>query len=149
MQSFVTRSISLVAVVLTLIFYNGTLNTRKKSEEIMRLQAEADVLREEASEENDAGQQSASAWKDGTYSGSGQGFGGEIDVDVKIDGGKIADITVTSHSGEDGTYFSMAEAITENIVEAQSADVDTISGATFSSTGIRDAVKDALGKAEQ
>lgn len=149
MHSFATRSISLAAVVLTLIFYNGTLDLRQKSEEITRLQAETETLKETASEVNDSSQSSAGTWKDGTYSGSGQGFGGEIDVDVTIDGGKITDVTVISHSGEDGTYFATAEAITDDIVEAQSADVDTISGATFSSTGIRDAVKDALGKAEQ
>ena len=41
----------------------------------------------------------------------------------------------------------MAEEIIPAIIEAQSADVDTISGATFSSTGIKDAVAQALEKA--
>lgn len=43
----------------------------------------------------------------------------------------------------------MAEDIIPKIIEAQSADVDTVSGATFSSTGIRDAVSEALKQAEQ
>ena len=42
----------------------------------------------------------------------------------------------------------MAKDKIEDIVDAQSADVDTISGATFSSTGIREAVTQALEKAE-
>jgi len=43
----------------------------------------------------------------------------------------------------------MAEDIIPKIIEAQSADVDTVSGATFSSTGIRDTVSEALKQAEQ
>ena len=48
---------------------------------------------------------------------------------------------------EDGAYLSMAEDIIPTIIEAQSADVDTISGATFSSTGIKNASEQALEKA--
>ena len=48
---------------------------------------------------------------------------------------------------EDGAYLSMAEDIIPTIIEAQSADVDTISGATFSSTGIKEAVTQALEEA--
>ena len=43
----------------------------------------------------------------------------------------------------------MAEDIIPKIMDAQSTEVDTISGATFSSTGIRDAVSEALKQAEQ
>mgnify|MGYP000288278486 CR=1 FL=1 len=49
---------------------------------------------------------------------------------------------------EDGAYLSMAEDIIPTILEAQSAEVDTISGATFSSGGILDAVKAALSSAK-
>ena len=44
-------------------------------------------------------------------------------------------------------YLTTAESILDDILKAQSADVDTVSGATFSSTGIRDAVSDALEQA--
>ena len=56
-------------------------------------------------------------------------------------------MTITSAENEDGAYLTMAEEIIPAIIEAQSADVDTISGATFSSTGIKDAVAQALEKA--
>ena len=49
---------------------------------------------------------------------------------------------------DSGAYFAMAQDVIPDIIEKQSADVDTISGATFSSTGIRDAARQALEKAE-
>ena len=66
---------------------------------------------------------------------------------VIIENGKISEINITSAEKEDGAYLSMAEDIIPTILEAQSADVDTISGATFSSTGIKEAVAQALEEA--
>ena len=53
-----------------------------------------------------------------------------------------------SAPGEDSAYLSQAESVIDSILSAQSTDVDTVSGATFSSTGILNAVDEALGKAE-
>ena len=72
-----------------------------------------------------------------------------ITVLVAVENGTISEIEITSADGEDKAYLSMAEDIIPKIIEAQSADVDTVSGATFSSTGIRDAVSEALKQAEQ
>lgn len=68
---------------------------------------------------------------------------------VTVENGTISEIEITSADGEDKAYLFMAEDIIPKIIEAQSADVDTVSGATFSSTGIRDAVSEALKQAEQ
>lgn len=88
------------------------------------------------------------AYKNGTYTGEGQGFGGTIQVEVTLENDTIADIQVVSAPGEDSAYLSQGEGVISTILAAQSTDVDTISGATFSSTGIINAVNDALGKAE-
>ena len=88
------------------------------------------------------------AYKNGTYTGEGQGFGGTIQVEVTLENDTITDIQVVSAPGEDSAYLSQGEGVTSTILAAQSTDVDTISGATFSSTGIINAVNDALGKAE-
>ncbi len=72
-----------------------------------------------------------------------------ITVLVTVENGTISEIEITSADGEDKAYLSMAEDIIPKIIEAQSVDVDTVSGATFSSTGIRDAVSEALKQAEQ
>ena len=87
-------------------------------------------------------------YKDGTYIGDGQGFGGNIQVQITIADDTLTDIQVVSAEKEDSAYLSQGKAVIDRILEAQSTDVDTVSGATFSSTGILMAVEDALGKAE-
>lgn len=89
----------------------------------------------------------ASVYKDGKYTGQGTGYGGTIQVQVTINQGEIADIDVLSATKEDKAYFDMAVKIIDVIKENQSTDVDTVSGATFSSTGILNGVKQALEKA--
>ena len=86
-------------------------------------------------------------WKDGVYIGSARGFGGTIKVQVTISGGKISKIEVLSHSGETDSYYNRAKAVISRIIKAGTPNVDTVSGATYSSTGIINAVKDALKKA--
>ena len=85
--------------------------------------------------------------KNGTFSGSARGYGGTISVKVTVYGGKIKGITIVSHSGETPAFFDKAKAVVAKILEAQSVDVDTVSGATYSSNGILNAVADALSKA--
>ena len=87
-------------------------------------------------------------YKDGTYTGDGQGFGGNIQVQITIADDTLTDIQVVSAEKEGSAYLSQGKAVIDRILEAQSTDVDTVSGATFSSTGILMAVEDALGKAE-
>ena len=88
----------------------------------------------------------ASGYADGTYTGSAYGFRSTITVEVVIEGGKISSIAVLSH-GDDESFFSQARAVISEVVSAQSTNVDTVSGATYSSRGILAAVKDALSKA--
>lgn len=81
---------------------------------------------------------------DGVYTGSGSGYHGSTQVQVTVSGGFITDITVLS-TGDDAEFFSRAKSgVISEILSSQSTSVDTVSGATFSSNGIIDAVKDAL-----
>lgn len=86
-------------------------------------------------------------WKDGTYTGSGKGFGGNISVKVTIKDGKISSIDITSASGETASYFSKAKKIIPKMISGQTTNVDAASGATYSSNGIIKAVRSALSKA--
>lgn len=88
----------------------------------------------------------AATYKDGTYYGSATGFAGPIKVKVVISGGKIASIEIVSTS-DGSSYISKASAITGKIVSSQSTNVDTVSGATYSSVGIINAVRNALAQA--
>ena len=90
--------------------------------------------------------ENVAAYKDGTYYGSGTGFGGPLKVMVEISGGKIASIQIVENS--DGSdYISKAASLIDSIITTQSTNVDTVSGATYSSVGIIQAVRDALGQA--
>lgn len=90
--------------------------------------------------------QDASAYKDGTYYGTGKGFAGTMKVKVDISGGKIASISIVSTKDGD-SYVKIASSLLDTIVEKQSTNVDTVSGATFSSRGIIAAVRSALSQA--
>ena len=81
---------------------------------------------------------------DGTYTGTGTGFRGDTDVTVTIENGYITAITIDSYR-DDEQYFSRAKStVISEIISAQTPDVDAVSGATYSSNGIMEAVADAL-----
>ena len=102
----------------------------------------------DANAEDTAAPDSDNVYKDGTYTGEADGYGGTIQVEVTLASDEITSINVVSAPGEDSAYLSQAESVIDSILSAQSTDVDTVSGATFSSTGILNAVDDALGQAE-
>ena len=83
---------------------------------------------------------------DGVYTGSGQGFNGPIRVRVTVSGGNITNVEILSHS-DDAPYFNRAKAVIGRLLGKPGKSVDTVSGATYSSRGIIDAVRNALAKA--
>ena len=87
-----------------------------------------------------------STYLDGIYTAEAIGFEGKITVQVTVAEDKITDITVLSAEDE-GEYLSRAKRVIPAILEGQSPNVDAVSGATYSSTGILNAVKLALAKA--
>lgn len=91
---------------------------------------------------------SASKYTDGTYSGTGAGFrGSSTTVSVTVKNGRISDVKAVSY-GDDEQFFDRAyPTIAQSVLNKQSADVDTVSGATYSSRGIMEAVSNALSKA--
>ncbi|WP_288619215.1 FMN-binding protein [uncultured Eubacterium sp.] len=88
----------------------------------------------------------AGAYKDGVYYGSATGFAGPIKVKVVIADGKIASVEIVETS-DGSSYIGKASSITGKIVASQSTNVDTVSGATYSSVGIINAVRNALAQA--
>lgn len=85
-------------------------------------------------------------YKDGTYYGTGKGFGGTLKVEVTISGGKLSAIRIVD-SKDDAAYLSRASALLDTMLQTQSTNVDTISGATYSSKGLISAVRAALKQA--
>ena len=87
-------------------------------------------------------------YKDGVYTGTGRGYRPNLEVEVTIKNGKIADIQIDSNN-ETPRFAEQAFAVVPSeIVQAQSIDVDGVSGATRSSNGIKLAVETALSKAK-
>jgi uncharacterized protein with FMN-binding domain len=83
------------------------------------------------------------AYADGVYQGSGQGFQGTVTVEVTISGGKITTITTVSES-DDAQYDNAFSTLVPEIIANQSTSgVNTVSNATYSSKGILAAVSDA------
>lgn len=78
--------------------------------------------------------------------GTGQGFKGPIQVEVTLEDDKIIGIEILSNN-DDGKWFDRAKRKTiERILENQNTEIDSVAGATFSSNGIIEAVKNALNK---
>lgn len=83
----------------------------------------------------------------GTYEGKSSGHGGLIKVSVTVSEYEIIDVAVTQHNETEGIGSLAVEALPKAILEAQSPEVDTYTGATESSEGIIAATKEALAKA--
>ena len=94
-----------------------------------------------------AGAQEAGTYKPGTYTGTGNGRGGNVVVEVEFDENSIKSVNVTSHS--ETRYISdvAIEKIPAEIVEYQSLNIDSVSGATLTSFGILSAVTDCVEQA--
>lgn len=120
------------AVALTGLYYAGTMAAPK-----LGTHQEYDTVSSESVVNQNA-------YADGVYTGEGNGFRGKITVEVKVENGMIAEITIVS-ADDDRDFFERAsEGVIAEIISRQSVDVDAVSGATFSSNGIIEAVADAL-----
>lgn len=152
------RIINLLLIVIILLYYNSSMKTYALEEKKDKIQAELDAeknyssgLLEEMQEVlgtepvTEAGNDSI--YKDGTYTGDAKGYGGNIKVQVTIAGGEITDIKVLSAKDEDEAYYNTAIRIIDDMLDKQSPNVDTISSATYTSTGIKNAVIAALKQA--
>lgn len=101
-----------------------------------------------SSKSSSSSSSSSSSYKDGTYTGTGSGFkGGTTKVKVTVSGGKITDIATVSNGDTPSFYQRAWSTISSKITSSQSASVNTVSGATFSSKGIIEAVTNALSQA--
>lgn len=87
----------------------------------------------------------AGQYKDGTYSGQGTSRRGDVWVSVQIQGGRIANVTITRST----LQYPLRDIanLPQEVVQRQSAQVDIVSRATYSSMAFRGAVSQALSAA--
>ena len=92
--------------------------------------------------------QEAPKWKDGTYQSTAKGFGGDVTVEIVVKDGKIVSATSPAHSGESFWDVYGVDQVLRDIVTYQKADVDTVTGATYSSNAVISAAGKALESAK-
>lgn len=91
----------------------------------------------------------SSKYNDGTYTGVGQGHGGDVTVSVVISKDKITTIEVVSHNETPGISSAPIEQLPGKVVDKQSTDIDVIAGATLTSEAILEAINQAIVKAKK
>ncbi|WP_034601283.1 FAD-binding protein [Clostridiisalibacter paucivorans] len=84
---------------------------------------------------------------DGIYEGIGQGYGGELKLEVSVENNEIKDMEIISHRETSPVFTRTLPIAKQRILEAQSPIVDNVSGATYSSYAIKSAVGEAMKKA--
>lgn len=124
--------VTCVTIMVTQLFIAGKL-AREKT---------ADLVKKTA--ENDAG----GNFQNGIYTGTGEGYRGKVTVTVKVADGKITELILDDYA-DDKSYMERAKnRIFQEMISRQNTDVDTVSGATYSSNGLIEAVNKALGNEE-
>lgn len=85
----------------------------------------------------------------GKYESEAKGFGGQIKVEVEVDSDKILNVIIKEANETEGIGSKAIESLPDSIIEANSIEIDNVSGATVSSEAIKQAVQDALAKAKK
>ncbi|MDC0787972.1 FMN-binding protein [Coprococcus comes] len=89
------------------------------------------------------------SYKEGIYYGTAEGYSGDVSVAVVIQEKTIKAILITE-SSDDEAFFNRAMDVVKKVIRTQKTDdVDTVSGATYSSKGLLNAIKNALKQAEK
>lgn len=161
---FKIKLINLIAIAAILYIYNINLDLWETKEAMKTEQERAELATERLTEletsldsmvakyttQNQEAKETEETylWQDGTYEGTGTGFAGELTVSVTIEKGTITDIQLVDSGNDDAAYVNMAVGVIDKMLAAQTSEVDAVSGATFSSNGIMDAVAEALSLAE-
>lgn len=147
----IVKFISVAIIAASLAAYQSAASVRAETAaQIKAEEREAEKRRKAAQKAaaDKAAAEAAAKYADGIYEGVGEGYGGEIKVRLTVKDGEIVTIDPYEHSDEDDEYFGLAKALIGEVIEANDTDTaDIVSGATFSSEGLIEAIQDAAGKA--
>ena len=86
--------------------------------------------------------------KDGSYVSAGRGMQGDIQVELRVRDGYIDRVNVVEHNENVGVSEDAFDRLEDDVLRKQSADVDTVSGATEASYGFMEAVRNCIRQAE-
>ena len=124
--------VTCITIMVSQFLIAGNLTT-KKTADLVEKKAESDI---------------GGNFQNGIYTGTGEGYRGTMTVTVKVANGKITELILDDYV-DDKSYMERAKnKIFQEMIGSQNTDVDTVSGATYSSKGLIEAVNKALGKEE-
>ena len=124
--------VTCVTIMVSQLFIAGNLAREKTADSVKK------------TAENDAG----GNFQNGIYTGTGEGYRGKVTVTVKVADGKITELVLDDYA-DDKSYMERAKnRIFQEMISRQNTDVDAVSGATYSSNGLIEAVNKALGNEE-
>lgn len=124
--------VTCITIMVSQLFIEGNLAREKTADSVKK------------TAENDAG----GNFQNGIYTGTGEGYRGKVTVTVKVADGKITELVLDDYA-DDKSYMERAKnRIFQEMISRQNTDVDTVSGATYSSNGLIEAVNKALGNEE-
>ena len=120
--------VTCVTIMVSQLFIAGNLAREKTADSVKK------------TAENDAG----GNFQNGIYTGTGEGYRGKVTVTVKVADGKITELVLDDYA-DDKSYMERAKnRIFQEMISRQNTDVDAVSGATYSSNGLIEAVNKAL-----
>ena len=88
------------------------------------------------------------AYTAGTYSASEQGFGGPVTVTITTSDSEITDVAIEGADETPGVGGAAFEPLQQAILDAQSAEIDAVSGATITSDAVKKAAANAIAQAK-
>lgn len=117
---------------------------------VSQLFIEGNLAREKTADsvKKTAGNNAEGNFQNGIYTGTGEGYRGKVTVTVKVADGKITELVLDDYA-DDKSYMERAKnRIFQEMISRQNTDVDAVSGATYSSNGLIEAVNKVLGNDE-
>ena len=124
--------VTCITIMVSQLFIAGNLAREKMADSVKK------------TAENNAG----GNFQNGIYTGTGEGYRGKVTVTVKVADGKITELVLDDYA-DDKSYMERAKnRIFQEMISRQNTDVDAVSGATYSSNGLIEAVNKALGNEE-
>ena len=90
---------------------------------------------------------SADGYTPGTYEAAAQGFGGDVKVSVTVDESAITDVAITGDSETPEVGGAALETLKQQILDAQSAEIDGVAGASITTGAVKEAAAKALEQA--
>jgi uncharacterized protein with FMN-binding domain len=143
-DNFLLRLFSCLVVAALVLFYNHIVELNDALQMANQTIEQAAMTIESINSGESAATIARGKYDDGTYTGTAQGYGGPITVQVTIVNGYISTLEIVSAEYEDAPYYNASIDLLNDVMATQGPDVDAVAGSTVTSDGIINALKEAF-----